>query len=53
MLDFTLNNPNHSVSPVDGNFKRITYIDFIHNKKMVNFETTKENNKNNQEEKLL
>ena len=39
MLDFTLNNPDHSVSPVTGDFKRITYIDFVHNKKMVNFES--------------
>jgi GDP-L-fucose synthase len=49
MLDFTLNNPDHSVSPVTGNFRRITYVDFIHNKKMVNFgrkdEIKGENNK--------
>ena len=44
MLDFTLNNPNHSVTPVSGDFKRITYIDFIYNKKMFNLQLTKENN---------
>jgi GDP-L-fucose synthase len=53
MLDFTLNNPNHSVTPVSGDFKRITYIDFIYNKKMFNLQLAKENNKNNQEEKLI
>jgi GDP-L-fucose synthase len=53
MLDFTLNNPNHSVTPVSGDFKRLTYIDFIYNKKMFNLQLTKENNKNNQGEKLI
>ena len=53
MLDFTLNNPNHSVTPVSGDFKRITYIDFIYNKKLFNLQLAKENNKNNQEEKLI
>jgi GDP-L-fucose synthase len=53
MLDFTLNNPNHSVTPVSGDFKRLTYIDFIYNKKMFNLQLVKENNMNNQEEKLI
>ena len=56
MLDFTLNNPDHSVSPVTGNFKRITYIDFVHNKKMVNFgsmEGVKSANKNDYVNKII
>ncbi len=32
ILDFTLNNPNHSVEKVKNNFKRLTYIDFINEK---------------------
>jgi len=39
ILDFTLNNPNHSVSTVRNDFKRITYIDFVHNKKLVTFDS--------------
>lgn len=35
ILDFTLNNPDHSVEIVKNNFRRITYIDFIHDKKLV------------------
>lgn len=35
ILDFTLNNPNHSVEKVKNNFERITYINFIHNKKLI------------------
>lgn len=33
ILDFTHNNPNHSVNPVKNGFRRLTFIDFIHNKK--------------------
>jgi GDP-L-fucose synthase len=35
ILDFTLNNPDHSVEKVKNNFRRLTYIDFIHDKKLV------------------
>jgi hypothetical protein len=31
MLDFTQNNPAHGVMPVTGNFKRLSYLDFIAN----------------------
>lgn len=42
ILDFTLNNPNHSVEMVKNNFNRVTYIDFVHNHEMI----LKENEKN-------
>lgn len=35
LLDFTLNNPDHSVEVVKNDFRRLTYIDFIHDKKLV------------------
>ena len=35
ILDFTLNNPDHSVEKVINDFKRITYIDFVHDEKLV------------------
>lgn len=35
LLDFSLNNPDHSVEKVKNDFRRITYIDFIHDKKLV------------------
>lgn len=44
ILDFTLNNPDHSVTPVNGDFRRITYIDFVHNKKMVNLDVEETKN---------
>lgn len=43
ILDFTLNNPDHSVEKVINDFKRITYIDFIHDDKLVKEEYEKEN----------
>jgi GDP-L-fucose synthase len=33
MLDFTHNNPNHAVNPVKNGFRRLTFIDFIFDKK--------------------
>jgi Rps23 Pro-64 3,4-dihydroxylase Tpa1-like proline 4-hydroxylase len=33
LLDFTHNNPNHSVNPVKNGFRRLAFIDFIYNKK--------------------
>jgi GDP-L-fucose synthase len=33
ILDFTHNNPNHSVSPVKNGFRRLAFIDFIYDKK--------------------
>lgn len=33
LLDFTHNNPNHSVNPVKNGFRRLTFIDFIYDKK--------------------
>jgi GDP-L-fucose synthase len=39
ILDFTKNNPNHSVTPVKNDFVRFTYIDFIYNKKEVENKT--------------
>jgi hypothetical protein len=35
LLDFTLNNPDHSVEKVKNDFRRLTYIDFVHDKKLV------------------
>jgi GDP-L-fucose synthase len=35
ILDFTLNNPDHSVEKVKNDFRRLTYIDFVHDKKLV------------------
>jgi hypothetical protein len=35
ILDFTLNNPDHSVVSVKNDFRRLTYIDFVHDKEMV------------------
>jgi GDP-L-fucose synthase len=32
ILDFTQNNPVHSVEPVKNDFRRFTYIDFVYNK---------------------
>jgi len=46
ILDFTLNNPDHSVEKVKNNFKRITYIDFIHDKKLVELEYALNRKKN-------
>lgn len=36
MLDFTNNNPNHSVNPVKNGFRRLTFIDFIYDKRELN-----------------
>jgi GDP-L-fucose synthase len=46
ILDFTRNNPNHSVLRVCNDFKRFTYINFVHNKKMVDEQKLRETNKN-------
>jgi GDP-L-fucose synthase len=46
ILDFTRNNPNHSVLRVGNDFKRFTYINFVHNKKMVDEQKLRETNKN-------
>ena len=35
LLDFTHNNPNHSVNPVKNGFRRLTFIDFVYDKKEV------------------
>jgi GDP-L-fucose synthase len=43
ILDFTQNNPEHSVEAVKNNFRRFTYIDFIYKKDY--FFKTQENNK--------
>lgn len=43
ILDFTLNNPDHSVEMVKNDFKRYTYIDFVHDNKLVMAEMEKEN----------
>jgi len=32
ILDFTRNNPNHSVEMVKNDFRRFTYINFFYNK---------------------
>lgn len=45
ILDFTLNNPDHSVEMVKNDFKRYTYIDFVHDNKLVMEEIEKENKK--------
>jgi nucleoside-diphosphate-sugar epimerase/Rps23 Pro-64 3,4-dihydroxylase Tpa1-like proline 4-hydroxylase len=36
ILDFTKNNIDHAVQAVKNNFRRITYIDFVYNQKMLN-----------------
>ena len=46
ILDFTRNNPNHSVLRVGNDFRRFTYINFVHNKKMVDEQKLRETNKN-------
>ena len=33
ILDFTHNNPSHAVNPVKYGFRRLTFIDFIFDKK--------------------
>jgi GDP-L-fucose synthase len=35
ILDFTKNNIDHAVEVVRNNFRRITYIDFVYNKQMI------------------
>ena len=34
ILDFSKNNPQHEVQPVSGDFKRFTYINFIHDNRL-------------------
>jgi Rps23 Pro-64 3,4-dihydroxylase Tpa1-like proline 4-hydroxylase len=41
ILDFSENNLEHAVNPVKNNFKRYTYINFIHNKKEFELENKK------------
>lgn len=46
ILDFTRNNPNHSVLRVGNDFRRFAYINFVHNKKMVNEQKLRETKQN-------
>lgn len=46
ILDFTRNNPNHSVLRVSNDFSRFAYINFVHNKKMVDEQKLRETKQN-------
>lgn len=50
ILDFTKNNIDHAVEEVKNNFRRITYIDFVYNQKMVK---ENEENKKKKEKSII